>query len=476
MLINQATNPSFEVSTANTAAIPGTSGTAAVTSAAPSTTTAFGTKVLKTTWTVATTAAGGGAYEDVNASPGQVLSFGFGHVKASIATRLQLIVEWYNGASLLSSSNGDVAAVTAGGTPIALTLLNATAPASTTKARVKVISVTGTGFANWSISSYLELDGLMVNLGATLATYFDGSSTGGFWTGTVGLSTSEKPNLTPVLTLFADANPCPRLQVQLPELPTVAATVTVSRIESGRTFKVRGGISLFAGGGTSVLDFEVPFGVSAKYRAEMFDSNGVSLGLTLATSITVDPAAVMTPVVGGAIGRVWIHQPLQPSLAIQATLLGSTADAVVRTNPGDVFFPEGATVGVRIGGQRRGLSGTTVRILVDSVADGDEFQSMFGGYSSDFPAVVCIRTAPPIRLPRTLFAAADPSEVDVRNVSYLTYEMSVDEVQPPAPGLVIPTLRRDDIDIAFATRDARAAAYATRLARDTDYSKAGLAG
>jgi len=50
------------------------------------------------------------------------------------------------------------------------------------------------------------------------------------------------------------------------------------------------------------------------------------------------------------------------------------------------------------------------------------------------------------------------------------------EVAPPAPGLLLPTLRRMDIDAAYPTRAARAAAYATRLQRDTDYSKAGFAG
>jgi hypothetical protein len=58
----------------------------------------------------------------------------------------------------------------------------------------------------------------------------------------------------------------------------------------------------------------------------------------------------------------------------------------------------------------------------------------------------------------------------------VTFALTVTEVSPPAPGLVLPTLRREDIDAAYATRAARAAAYATRLARDTDFSLAGLAG
>jgi hypothetical protein len=275
----------------------------------------------------------------------------------------------------------------------------------------------------------------------------------------------------PTLTPSYDANPSPRVLVSFTSLAGGAQTINVYRVAEGRQFQVRGGVNLFAVGGVAVMDYEAPFGVSMTYRAEMFDSSGNSLGFTDSTTLTIPATSVL-----GDSSRVWIHQPLKPTLAVQCYMQLGTAEDLVKTNPGTVYWPEGASVGIRVGARRQGVTGMPLVLQMDSAADADEFQSMFGDYSSDFPAVVCIRSAPPVRVPRTLFASGDPDEQTDYISGTWGFKLQVDEVAPPAPGLIIPILRRADIDAAFATRAARAAAYATRLARDTDYSKAGLAG
>lgn len=192
--LNLSTNPSGEVSTAGWTAIPGATGVAAVTN--PTATTAFGAKVLRTTWTTASTAAGGGmSGTSVPVLPGSFHSFRFGHVKASIVTRLVMAVDWYNGASYLSTTTDGTPFVTAAATVYSKQMLNLVAPATATRAVPKVISITGTSYANWSIASTLELDGLMANEGATILDYFDGDTpdaAGWFygWEGAVGLSSS----------------------------------------------------------------------------------------------------------------------------------------------------------------------------------------------------------------------------------------------------------------------------------------------
>jgi len=275
----------------------------------------------------------------------------------------------------------------------------------------------------------------------------------------------------PTLTVATDFNPSPRVLVTFASLAPTTQTITVTRVTEGRSYKVRGGVNLFAVGGVAVMDYEPGLATPNSYRAEMFTAAGLSLGFTDASSATI-PASVMS-----MVSQVVISQPLKPTLAVSVKMLADTASTIAAPAPGEIFYPEGATVGVRIGGQRRGLTGMVLSITTDSTADADEFLSMFGGYVSDFPSIVCIRSVPPIRIPRVLFASVtDLVEIGNRGVGPVRFSMTVDEVQPPAPGLVIPTLRRDDIDIAFATRAARAAAYATRLQRDNDYSKAGLAG
>lgn len=165
---NLVTNPSAETVTTGYTAIPGTTGVAALTSAAPSTVTAYGTKVLKCTWSTASTAAGGGTYYDVPVTALATYSFAVGHIKSSILNRLKLRVEWRTAIATISNSD-DAEFVAAAGTIYTKSLAGLVAPATATVARITVLSVAGTSYANWSIASYLELDGVWAAAQATVA-------------------------------------------------------------------------------------------------------------------------------------------------------------------------------------------------------------------------------------------------------------------------------------------------------------------
>lgn len=269
----------------------------------------------------------------------------------------------------------------------------------------------------------------------------------------------------PTLTAFVDANPCPRVLVNFATVAAGTVTINVYRVSEGRQFQVRGGVALFATGGVAFFDFECPFGTSCSYRAEQFNNIGASLGFTDATSITLNSTTS------------WITQPLQPTYAVPVKVLLNSANQISRPSPGGTVWMENSTVGTTIGGQRHGVTGMSLNIKMANTSDSDEFLNIFGNYIQDFPSVILIRTPPPLRIPRLLFAGVlDPQEVIGGVNADLRFNMTIDEVQPPSPGLIIPALRREDIDIFFATRTLRAAAYATRTARDIDYSKAGLAG
>lgn len=272
--------------------------------------------------------------------------------------------------------------------------------------------------------------------------------------------------------MSSDMNPSPRVLTAFSSLASGTQTINVYRTAEGRQFKVRGGVSLFAVGGATVMDYECPIGVAATYQAEQFNSSNSSLGFTDMSSVTIATSSVFSDT-----SQVIIHQPLSPTLAIVGSLNGATAADVQHVNPGALVNPEGATVGTWIGAQRQGISNLQLTVKAQSFAQADVFGQMFGGYSSDFPAILCVRSAPPARIPRVLFVSVDTvhEATDYINGT-VTFSLTVNEVQPPAPGLVLPTLRRKDLDAAYATRAAGDAAYPTRLARDTDYSKAGLAG
>lgn len=183
-VINRISNPSGEQNATGYTVVAGTSGVAAFTNPVVTGNIRQGRRVLRETWSTASTAAGGGFTYDTPVTAGQILSVGFGRVRSSIGTRLQLSIEWRTSSATISTVTATAVQVTAGtiydeGT---FKLENKTAPATATVARIKLLSVAGTGYANWPIGSYLETKLLMANLGATLGTPFDGDTVfGAIW-------------------------------------------------------------------------------------------------------------------------------------------------------------------------------------------------------------------------------------------------------------------------------------------------------
>jgi hypothetical protein len=117
---------------------------------------------------------------------------------------------------------------------------------------------------------------------------------------------------------------------------------------------------------------------------------------------------------------------------------------------------------------------------VESLDLADRFQGMLGDYNTRQVGVLCVRTPPPVRIPRTFFTSVpDPTEVSV-DVQWggqrTDIVFTATEVDPPFVGLVTPLLTYDDLDAAYSTYDDRDAAYATYTDMDRDYSLAGLAG
>jgi hypothetical protein len=269
----------------------------------------------------------------------------------------------------------------------------------------------------------------------------------------------------PTLTVLSDDQLGPLVKVLFATLATGTQRITIRRTAEGRTLPVRGGVNLFAVGGAAVLDQEVPPGVPATYQAEQFDGSGTPLGMTDAATITVDSA------------QAWVSQPLDPSLALRVRVRVSSTDTLAWESPGDTVWTQGGSVGRLINGQRSGLKGVSLLLRLLDPADAPRFDAMFGTYDTTYPAVLCIRTPPNVPVPAVLFwGCTNPKRLTSGANKLVQYQLDGNEVAPPSPGLVIPSLSRDDIDAAYPTRDARAAAYTSRLARDTDYTLAGLSG
>lgn len=291
-------------------------------------------------------------------------------------------------------------------------------------------------------------------------TVFDG-------TAYASASTFYAPDLT--VTPALDANPCPRVEVLITDISPGVPVVDVYRLAAGREYKMRGGVQAAVSGALTRIDFEIPFGVPVTYRAEMFDSDGVSLGFTETVTVQLD------------VAETWVHNPLDPQGATTVAFWETAARSLTRPSDGEVVYPLGRSVGVIVAGQRHGLVGAVLDIVVDSVDQADRVQNMLGGYDRRAVPVICFRIGSNdrVRLPRPLFAGIlTLSENDLTYVlggDQITFGMTGDEVAPPTPALIVPLLTRADLNAFYPSRAALNAAYLTRLDANRDYAKAGTA-
>lgn len=277
-------------------------------------------------------------------------------------------------------------------------------------------------------------------------------------------------SFAPTLTGFTTADPCPRAEVLFSSFATGTTLVDVYRLAAGRTYKVRGAMQTPVAGALSRIDFEIPFGVPATYRAEQFETSGLSLGFTDSASLTLD------------VADTWVHNPLDPQGAVKVQFQGSATRDLVRPTDGEILFPLGRVVAVVVAGQRRGLVDAVLDVVVDTAEDADKLQAMLGGYDRRTVPVLCFRIGANdrVRLPRPLFAGVlTMHEVDLNYTigtgETITFPMTGTEVDPPTPALVVPLLTRADLNAAFASRAALNAFYLTRLDANRDYAKAGTA-
>lgn len=208
---NVIINPSVETNTTGYTAVPGTSGTAAISQQANNP--YQGTNVARCAWTVASTAAGGGLYYEItlaNAglSIGDVISAGIYRVRANVGNRVQFSVEFRTDAATISTTSATALQISANTNYGAAShaanfrLDNLTIPATTTRIRLRVLTVAGTGYANWANGNNIQLDALMMNEGATLLPYFDGAGStptdahySYSWLGTANASRSKRTRL-----------------------------------------------------------------------------------------------------------------------------------------------------------------------------------------------------------------------------------------------------------------------------------------
>ncbi|MCK8477235.1 hypothetical protein [Microbacterium aurugineum] len=273
----------------------------------------------------------------------------------------------------------------------------------------------------------------------------------------------------PVLTVFNDESPRPRVEVFFSSFVAGTSFVTVYMLADGREKRVRGAVNAATAGSLSRIDYELVFNRPMTYRAEQFDAAGQSLGFTPSTSVTVSSV------------ESWMHNPLDPQGAVKIILGGDSAGTVSRPNPGVVSRPLGRRVGVVLSEPRQGVTGLRLDVRTFSDEEADKVQAMFG--DGGRPPVVCISLGSRdgvMRVPQPLFLSTlNVAETDISHQwgdGEIAHVIEGDEVDPPIPGLFVPLLRAKDINFSFATADDVNAAALIASGINRMYDLAGAAG
>lgn len=260
----------------------------------------------------------------------------------------------------------------------------------------------------------------------------------------------------------------PSVIVEIDGLAPAVSMITVERYDGATWSLVRGAIRASTVGAFTVGDWECPFNIEVTYRAQLFNAAGISLGFETVGSITLESS------------ETWIHNPLAPSGGVAVSLTDKAAEDFSRPHVTDLVYPIGRPQGISVGSGRRGLQGFRFEVMTETFEDADKVQALLGSDDAPLVPVLCIRRAEAkLRTPRTLFLhVPDIVEIPV-NVRF-GGEMNVQsmvgsEASPPAPQITQPLVTRGDLSAFYATRGARSADNATRLAASRRYDLAGYA-
>ena len=289
------------------------------------------------TWGTGTTAPSGYIGYNVLGITAGTVDTGSLYVRASKIQTVACKVDWYNGATFISTSSSANVALAAN-TWSQISLAGLTAPAGATNAFVYVN--TAAAGSNWAAGDTLDATAVLFEVSAVVGSYFDGSFVNAnsvmyAWTGTANASTSTATTYTPAIALVAHStfDPCPRVEITLTDVAPTDNVVNVWRTADGKRQAVRGARKWTVNGSNFVIDYEVPLGRSVAYDLEVTSGLNNGVGVTQQT-ITVNCAT-------------WcIQDPLVPSsaIALNVTKQDSSAPYLTAAAVKNLEYAAGVTI------------------------------------------------------------------------------------------------------------------------------------
>lgn len=454
---NYATNPNVASTATGYSSFAGTGGTA---SGARQNTAGWDGNLgfFRVSWSVASTAVSGGMV--YLQSGGIVATTQYTqslYVKPSVTQVMRLSAQYRD------ASNVNIGGTTFGSnttcpagewTRLSVT---ATSPAGAVD-RVALTAAATTGGVNWSIGDTLDIDATLIEISATLGSYFDGAYVDGAgvlyaWTGTANASSSTADTYVPVLTLTAlyDA-PCDRVEIEVTDLPPSSNTVTIWRTADGKRQAVRGYRRAEIVGSDIFTDYEVPLYRIVTYELEVIDGTGRG-AVANSPTVSIEPAG---PLYG------WIQDPLDPTSAVklygdlsdggETTLMDEAIKRLEYAADISIIPILGSPDPVALLGQRMNASAVSFKMSTNAAQQAADLRALL----LQAPLVL-IRTVPDwgAALPGLCYCAPPvPAELPVNEAwggNILEWEFVTPLVAAPTMAVVVATWTYGDVEALWDT-------------------------
>ena len=257
-------------------------------------------------------------------------------------------------------------------------------------------------------------------------------------------------SLLPTIT-STNVPPSAQINFDSANLNAAVSTITAYRTVDGITTTVRSAIRLFATGGVSFIDHEIPIGVPVTYQVQQYNSSGTALGYT-------DPAVITVPTPGPLVA--WVTDPLDATQAVRVILSDAAGRRPSRPVPGTLHRIGRRTVALV--GQRGLMEQLNMDFYTETEADRDAIDALL----DQSGGLLLIRTAPPVPVPRLLYVWAPnavPEDFDPTGEEGTIWTNTVDEVSPAEGPLVRGAATWQLYMDAFPTWGDMDAAYTTWL-------------
>lgn len=239
-----------------------------------------------------------------------------------------------------------------------------------------------------------------------------------------GDSATIFPAAAPIVQGYIDGQPCPRVQVNVAEVAAGTVTATLHRIYGNNDDIVPGADGIASVSGFVRTDYYPPIGTPIAYRVEMFNGNGASLGFTDAATIILD----VPP------STAWITSPYDPTKSVQIELDDEASSQLAKTIVSSSHLIGGRRI--VISEAAYGYAGIPMSFWVTTVAEARAVEDVF----LDGLGLVVIRVAPPMEVPRVLYAYGVPSRQEVNlpaGIEDAFFALTVDEASAPTTVIIV---------------------------------------